>query len=247
MKPLTCAGIVLLLLPGPVWSDHQRVAQQARPDHRWEASLGASLTPWSGPTWDFSLAPRLGYEFQGSWQVAVDSSWTWSARPEEATVQGGPGPWGLSAAWTPTWGDARWRLGAGVSAPWAGRGPEPLRVNASLGVSTVRDPAILAAGLGWSAPVPATLAPGVPPGGSLTGNLSFQEVVNDNLVWSLALSPRLSWSGGSPSPGRTGVPELSLGVSWGLGWYEEPLSLSFDNATGTGQAWTLSATGSRSW
>ena len=249
MKPWICLALVSLVVPGVVWPDHQRVAQASRPDHRWEAGLGLSLTPWSAAAWDLSLSPRLSYGYRRTWDVAASSSWDWTSRAGHLLVEASPGPWSLALGWTPETSDVRWRLGTGFSAPWPGgrRSPDPARLSADFGVSVVRDPAILAASVGWSAPVSTLMDPRVPPSWTLSGSLSFQEVVNDNLVWSLALSPGVTWSAAAASADHGPGPALSLGLSWGLGWYQEPHSVSFDVSTSSGQAWTLSAQGSRSW
>jgi hypothetical protein len=249
MKSWICFAVVALLIPGALWPDHQRVAQVARTDHRWEASLGFSLTPWSASAWDLSLSPRLTYGYQRTWEASAGTCWDWSARAGAPAVESAPGPWSVSLGWTPETSDIRWRVGTGLSAPWPGGGqiPVPSRVRADLGLSVVRDPAILAASVGWSAPVRPLLDPGIPPSWTLSGNLSFQEVVNDNVVWSLALCPTLAWEGSGTEAERLPAPALALSLSWGLGWYQEPHSLSVDASTSTGQTWTLSASGSRSW
>jgi hypothetical protein len=229
------AFVVLFVLASGACSaqEHQRVAATAPAVHRWEAGVDTNLSPYGDAYWEYSLAPRLGYEFTRTWSLSGALPVAWRSDPDRRKVLWALGPASLGLGWSSSGSDFRWRLDGGAELPWEPvPGTSTWVATLDTGAQWVRDPVILgfSVGLAWAE---RESLPG------LHGSGFFQEVVNDNLTWSLVLAPRWTW--------YEGLAFWSVGVSWKIGWYEGPLSLASGISTGTGAPWSWSTSAGRSW
>jgi len=229
---LTLALGAAQLVAGAENTDHQRVAAVVQTPWSIEAGVTADLVPLGLGAWDLAVAPRLALTWDGAWSLTLSRPYAWSARPEgfESTRR-----WGDTVAqvgWVSAPGGFRVRGTLGASggldgSPDAG----PVRLLANLGLTLARDPALVGLGVSASAPVDGTPWTG-------SGSFSYQEVVNDAVVWTLSIGPRFTT--GTP-------PATALLVSWGVGWYEGPWGLSTSASTGTGAPWVWSGDTSWTW
>lgn len=160
-------GLLSTLGSGVSAEEHQRIANTAEVQHRWDIGLDASVTPLGLSGWDLGWTVQAGYQWEQIWSLGL-------------SVPGNPQAWGYPAVdfgWSGGGPDLRWN--------WEG-GLEREGGTTAVGLQIVQDPVILglSVGLSWAAGTPGL-------GGF--GSLSFLEVLNDTATWSLVLSPRMFW------------------------------------------------------
>lgn len=237
-------SIVLLFVGLPLLADdslsHQRVAATMKQEHAVRADLAAGLIPWSPGWWDLSLSPRLSYQFQRAWSCQVAGNLEWQATPSSARVKGSLTELSGGVGWRTTDREPQWSMRAEIARSLPERGIAPLTESRlSTGISLVYDPIIV--GLAARVSLPWWRrrwgSPGAPWGGQVS--LMLQEVLNDKVLWSLAVSPR--W--------RVDGPQVrwQMTVSWEVGWHSAPWSWSSGLEAGTSQPWTMTSEGGWEW
>ena len=228
MKPLVLALLgVALANPGHAAesADHQRIGAETVTDHRWETNFATSLTPFGPADWEFILSPALSYEYQRTWSATVSFPYRWLASSYLSTVVGAVSTPAVDFSWKSHSGDPRWNVGIRWDDPsWTGM----------VGLSAVYDPVIVSAGLNTT-----VLASAVAAGGQFT----FQEVVNDQMVWHLSAQPRALIPWGT----RGGVPQWSLSVAWGVAWFAPKDTVSVGVSSGSGGIVSMNSSAAHTW
>lgn len=216
-------------------SEHERVGVPPKVSHEWETRVGFVFLPRGPSGWDASLAPEVSYEYARTWDLALSVPYHWTAQPD-SRIEARWGDPSLGLHWNGS-GEPRWRSGVLVSGPplWEVR-PDTWSFSWDCSASLARDPALL--GISTSVSLPLSFYALPLPRWSWALGLSFQEVVNDSMVWGLALTPRAE-------VGKR--VEWSYSIDWTVGWFEVPHNLSTGVSSGTGAPWSWTASGGRTW